>query len=94
MSLIDEHLEAMVRRVIGEELRARGLAPVAYSSVSLPPDLKSADRFHRIVRKVPGAWKAGRVWYCPADAWHAYRAGTRSAPVDDTASVVARMLRA
>jgi hypothetical protein len=84
---IEDQIEAVVRRVLAEELKARGLAPATYSSVALPPDLRSADRFHRLVRKCPGARKVGRVWTVPADQWHAYRSGKTAAPADGPSAV-------
>jgi hypothetical protein len=91
---LDLHIEALVRRVVDQELRARGVGPATYSSTSLPPDLRSKDRFHRIAPKVPGAFKSGRVWHVDADAWRVYRSGAAATPADEVDAVVARMLRA
>jgi hypothetical protein len=91
---LEAQVEAIARRVLTEELRARGMAPATYSSTNLPPDLQTKDRFHREARKVAGARKVGRTWEVDADAWRAYRSGAQTGDADDTASVVARMLRA
>jgi hypothetical protein len=82
VSALDAHLEAMVRRVVAQELEARGVGTTGtpfYSSRNLPPDIRSRDRFNRLARHVPGATKTGRVWVVPVDAWHAFRSG--AAPV-------------
>jgi hypothetical protein len=51
-----------------------GEAPAeVYTTLRLPPDCKTADRFTRACRsgRVVGAVKRGRDWSCSAEAWEA-----------------------
>jgi hypothetical protein len=62
-----------------------------YTSEHRPPDIKSRDRFHRLVKACPGAIKTGRQWRVSADAWRAYR-GSKGASAVIDAGAVARMV--
>jgi hypothetical protein len=67
------------------------LAPTdTYSSHVLPPDV-GRDRFHRLVRDCPGAFKTGRLWQVPARSWRDWRAGKaqEQAPIVDDARALA-----
>jgi hypothetical protein len=64
-----------------------------YTSFSLPPDLKSRDRFHRLVKACPGAVRIGRQWKVSRSAWEAHRAKDRTAnEVQADPAAVARTL--
>jgi hypothetical protein len=90
---LEAEIEAIVRRVVDERLRAVRLSPPdSYSAEHLPPDVKSRDRFHRLAKACPGARKVGRTWLVPTAAWHAFRAAT--APTANVNEIVDRMLRA
>lgn len=49
-----------------------------YSSHKLPPDVRSKDRFHRVVRHVSGARRDGRVWIVSRASWEAHRTRRKS----------------
>jgi hypothetical protein len=90
VSALDLHLEALVRRVVAQELDARGggqAAAAFYSTRALPPDIRSRDRFNRLARHVPGARKVGRTWVVPVDAWHQARSGKPATSGDVSAAV-------
>jgi hypothetical protein len=44
-----------------------------FSSLNLPPDILTRERFAKIARSIPGANLAGRVWRVPSAAWWAHR---------------------
>lgn len=52
-----------------------------YSSLNLPPDIRTRERFAKIARHIPGATRSGRTWRVPTAAWWgARRARTVPAP--------------
>ncbi len=68
---------ALVAERLAEELRpllpGDDVASATYSTRNLPPDAKSVRSFHIVVKGIQGAWKSGRIWFVPKDAWEAAR---------------------
>jgi hypothetical protein len=51
-----------------------------YSSLNLPPDIRTRERFAKLCRGIPGASLAGRVWRVPSAAWWAHRRASPCRP--------------
>ena len=92
MTPLEAALVPLIRQVVRLELAERDRPGDTYDSHNLPPDLKSRDRFHRVVRKIPGARKVGRTWVVGREAWREYRASKQGGG-EDVAAVVAKMLK-
>ncbi len=52
-----------------------------YSSVRLPPDIRTRKRFSELVKGMPGAYKRGQCWIISKAAWDAERAAEFARPV-------------
>ena len=44
-----------------------------YSSLNLPPDIRTRERFAKIARHLPGASRSGRIWRVSTETWWARR---------------------
>jgi hypothetical protein len=77
--------------VLGSEA---GASERVYTTLQLPPDVKSADAFNRACRTslVAGASKRGRVWTCTVEAWRA-RARAGAPRLTDAQRAAARAKR-
>lgn len=68
---------------LADERGGAGARDAAYDSQHLPPRT-SRRRFAELCRsgQVPGAYRDGRDWVCPNEAWHSSRArAPRAKPV-------------
>lgn len=68
--------------------------PTHYSSSGkikiLPPGVNSTRAFAARCATTDGAYREGRGWVCPVEAWHAARAARPAPPpVDDPESLLA-----
>lgn len=72
---VDNFLD-LLADLVAERLAQRATAPVQegiYSSFSLPPDCPSRDRFNKLVKRLPGATRAGRCWSVRREVWDEFR---------------------
>ena len=92
MPLSDNDI-ARIADAVADRLAARSVASDAvYTSNKLPPDVPTRDAFHRIVKRVNGAEKRGRVWVVRQAAWDDAR--SPAAPAEfDARAVAAAVLR-
>lgn len=64
--------------------RLDGAKPSHYSSLNLPPDMPSRDRFRRLAPSIAGAYRVAKVWFVPVDEYEKYRVAIRpNRPLSD-----------
>lgn len=65
-------------------------APRFYSSTTaLPPNIPNNRIFAERCRSIPEAYREGRGWCCPVEAWHAARSARPAPPADDPETLLA-----
>jgi hypothetical protein len=79
----------LIADLVAVKLRQRAVPAQegVYTSLCLPPDVPSRERFNRLVKAVPGAQKRGRIWVVQKTAWEAAR-GSKKVLVQDLADKV------
>lgn len=80
-------LEEIIAQLAGQ-ISARVVASMdtdsqRWSSVQLPPDCPSKNRFHQLCRQIPSAQKLGRIWFVSKDDWAHFRNRPRQSQVHE-----------
>ena len=72
VSDLERAIKAIALEAVRAELRQLGVGAVPYTFDHLPPGV-SRRTFREACAQITGAFKDGRAWVCPRDAWHAAR---------------------
>lgn len=64
---------SQVSEMVAAKMTAAMETDSQYSSVQLPPDCPSKNRFHQLCRQIPAAQKLGRMWFVPKNDWANFR---------------------
>jgi hypothetical protein len=76
----ESSLAREIAAMVVAELRAEGFGGV-YTSQALPPGCPSRSAFNDRCRFIDAAYRDGKVWVCPVDAYQtAMRRGARPTP--------------
>lgn len=80
MGAAEASLAREIADIVVAELRAQGFGGV-YTSKNLPPGCRTRAAFSDRCRFIEGAYRDGKVWVCPIDAYQAaMRRGSRPQP--------------
>ena len=91
---ISDAMVAKIADALAERITGRNYASDdVYTSNRIPPDVSTRDAFHRIVKRVPGAQKRGRVWVCTKVAWNDFRSPSAGVDGIDLKALAQSILR-